>query len=1162
MTIIPTFQNVLIRASAGTGKTYQLSNRYLGLLARGSQVDSILASTFTRKAAGEIMNRILLRIAEAAADEKKRKELAEAIGVGLTEPQCFGMLRRMTENLHRIHVHTLDGFFSSLATCFPYELGLAPGWRVMDDAENEIFVRDAIRQVLAEDPDSAVRIMRGLTRGQTHRNIQRQVMDLLGEMYEKTLPAPAEAWQKVEKIPLPRMLDDAELGVLLGKIQAWADVMDAETDDSTSLWRGTRKQSFTGGLRGMVESAGEENWRKLLENGLIKKSLEADKLSQPLTYYAKEVPGELATGITQLAFHVSGTLLRQYVQQTYATQKMMERFHVHYEALKQKAKVVRFADITRRLAQFITDEAQAAMMLRLDAGVDHLLLDEFQDTSVDQWNILKPLGRRCTTAGSGKLRTFFCVGDMKQAIYAWRGGKAAIFGAVTGALDGIMETPLDRSFRSSPVVIYAVNRIFEQMGAAIKEEYLPGWEKWANYFHPHQTAKTDYPGYWEVRTAGLPDEDAQGQGGGASADEEENLGGVKPKQDEVLKTAAEEVKKLYENAGGNISVGILMRRRKPVTRMMTHLQRLGIQASEEVGNPLTNSQAVRLVLSVMKLVDHPDDRVSWFHVAHSPLAAVFPALEWNSPGGEKPERKAWLSAVRERLVTDGYGKVVEYLARCLMPYAPQMDVRRLEQLQELAAGYEARKTLRTADFVRFVEKTPLADPTAANVRVMTIHQAKGLQFDAVFLPDLDFSLAGAHTPDFVVGYPRNDETAPPKLVTRYIPEPLRLLLPPEFQEAFTQEKYEQVEEGLCTLYVALTRAIHGLYIIVPPEKPSEKDGKVTDKKISERNAYVAKILVRALAEAETAPPEKVLASGGKVNWWAELAKKAEKKTAPAPKTEKTPVSGEPDVRPLAAEPGADVAENAGQAGPYVPLRSVEAETPIIFAPGRKFGRGLRRRTPSQAEERLTIDLEKTMHFRASSATRGTVVHAWFEKIGWLEYCSPADDELCQIARQNGLDEDMIHRSLQEFHNAMKNEKIRAVLSWEKYLPKIRGKILATGLLRPEQVPVRASLADDGNRYQWKVYCEKELAVRTEKEFLLGTIDRLVLLWEDDRVIWADCFDYKTSKRLPPEILEEKVAKHRLQLLDYREMLHRHYLIPKEQISAHLIFPMMGVVREV
>ena len=129
-------------------------------------------------------------------------------------------------------------------------------------------------------------------------------------------------------------------------------------------------------------------------------------------------------------------------------------------------------------------------------------------------------------------------------------------------------------------------------------------------------------------------------------------------------------------------------------------------------------------------------------------------------------------------------------------------------------------TLRTTDFLRYVELERVADPTAADVRVMTVHQAKGLQFDIVVLPDLDALFTG-QSDAFVVGQP--SPTEPINCVCLHRKESIRKLLPAELQRLFEEDTRQSIEEALCVLYVAVTRAIHGLYMIVKPSAKSEKN---------------------------------------------------------------------------------------------------------------------------------------------------------------------------------------------------------------------------------------------------------------------------------------------------------------------------------------------------
>jgi ATP-dependent exoDNAse (exonuclease V) beta subunit len=171
------FPNVVIRASAGTGKTFQLSNRFIGLAAAGEPLDTILATTFTRKAAGEILDRVLTRLAEAALDSKKLAELTKHVGdSSLDRARCLDILHNLLRQLHRIRVGTLDHFFIQIARSFSLDLGLPPGWRIVDEVVDHRLRAEAIRRVLEDKPtQDTVRLMHLLTKGEASRSVSRQI---------------------------------------------------------------------------------------------------------------------------------------------------------------------------------------------------------------------------------------------------------------------------------------------------------------------------------------------------------------------------------------------------------------------------------------------------------------------------------------------------------------------------------------------------------------------------------------------------------------------------------------------------------------------------------------------------------------------------------------------------------------------------------------------------------------------------------------------------------------------------------------------------------------------------------------------------------------------------------------------------------------------------
>ena len=142
--------NVIIEASAGTGKTHRLSGRFLEVLWRGAPIDRILATTFTRKAAGEIFARILKRLAAAHIGDQARDELAASIGCEVTVEACHQKLAEVARNLHRVRVATLDAHFGELARSLAFEIGLPAEWEIADESDVNVLQQRALQQMLGE----------------------------------------------------------------------------------------------------------------------------------------------------------------------------------------------------------------------------------------------------------------------------------------------------------------------------------------------------------------------------------------------------------------------------------------------------------------------------------------------------------------------------------------------------------------------------------------------------------------------------------------------------------------------------------------------------------------------------------------------------------------------------------------------------------------------------------------------------------------------------------------------------------------------------------------------------------------------------------------------------------------------------------------------------
>ncbi|MEW4451949.1 UvrD-helicase domain-containing protein [Bremerella sp. JC817] len=1033
------FPNTLIRASAGSGKTYRLSSRYLGLVAHNGRPDEILATTFTRKAAGEILDRIMMRLAAAAADPKRLKELNDSLeGTPITQDDCLRALHQIPQQMHRLQVKTLDSHFIRLAQCFSFELGLPPDWTILDDVDDQRIRMDAVNRVLAHpETNEVIQLLHLLSKGSSERSVSRLVMTLVNDLYGIYLDSDEQSWQvlTVAAVPSEREVEDA------------IHFLDSYPPDSKAL-----KKAMTAD----VDRFRGSQWAKFLDTGLPPKIVAGED-----TYSRKPIPDDVMKVYQTLVRYVHCTLIGRTVDQNRGAYQLLDRFHEHYERLKFMQRGYRFDDVTRRLSDALKTNAEIQNQFRLDRKIEHLLLDEFQDTAPVQWDVIRPVARKI--AEQPKDRSILCVGDMKQAIYAWRGGVAEIFDAVQETLPGIHCEDMDRSYRSAPIIMETVNQIFgnlEKFQGAGKMRN--GIEHWLKFFNPHKTARTELSGFVTVDSAAF---DAEG----------------KPCDDQVLIAAANQVADLHHKAP-HVSIGVLVRRNATIASMIYLLRQRNVMASEEGGNPLTDSAAVQLMLSLLEWLDHPGNTSARFHIQHSPLSSLLRPADSSTEAWE-----ALANDLRRELLVEGYGAALSRWAKLIQPKCTPREQRRLEQFQRLAFSYQGKATLRCRDFVRFIESQRVGDSSSAAVRVMNIHQSKGLEFDAVFLPELENRIP-PQSDSFVLQ--RDQQIGPINGVTHYVSESLQAMLPDNVQQIFEQTQQKNVVESLCVLYVALTRAVHSLHMIVKPRPQPKSGGEGHSKSFSG-------IVLNGLAPQAPYPAEQQrLYSDGDPRWYESVEKEA----------------AEEEARHAIAEIRQPIR-----------LKSATHESLSEFvSPSSLEGGRLRRVKDLLKAESVTAGMRY-----------GSAMHHWLESIGWLEDFRADREKM--IASAHGLFGEF------PYENAFGH--LTSILQSDK----------AASLLRREQYVADAWWPDANADDSLSVHREFPFAITYEDSILRGSIDRLVLIKQRGKVIAADVVDFKTDAFEDASALKEKVRHYRPQIDSYRSAVSQIFKLPLNSIRGALLF---------
>ncbi len=814
--------HVSILASAGSGKTFQLTNRYIKILARGAAPSSILASTFTRAAAGEIRDRILKRLAEGALSRKMRLELGQHTELySLSKNRVLDLLAILAHNLHRLQIRTLDSFFGTIVRCFAFELGLPADARIADQDEDVRLRREAIRMMLDEgDQESIIEILASLTEGSSERAVTETIDGTVGGLYELYREADPNAWTA---IPPSRMLSDDELDAAIANLRAAVPsgpkrTINGHTADCDRVDR--------------CRSNSSDDWKEFFSKGLAKAVAKGT-----LSYYRNQIEDHTVAAYRDLLRHAHAVFRMRIITQTSATYELLQLFDSCYRRTKHRNKVVTFADLTCALAQAEFTGQLDDICFRIDARLQHVLLDEMQDTNIQQWNALRPIVDEVVSYQADE-RSFFCVGDVKQSIYGWRDACPEVLSRIgellarPGGISVIERQTLSTSYRSAPAVIETVNRVFQGLPQnAALERFVDAAQNWVSEFETHSTAKSELPGYVELRTVDRADDGAK-------------------RKTLRLQRAADLVSDLYLRHRENKRIGVLCRTNAAVSRVLYELgpTRRRIPATGRGGGPLTDAPAVNAILDLLRTVDHPDHTVAAFNVEASPLGPAVGLVEKETPAQTVGNRRAIAGRIRRRIADDGLARTIQGWVGSIASATDERQYRRCMQLIHLAQLFDARPYSRIDEFVGMVESRAVADPAESTVQVMTVHQSKGLEFDIVILPELEAEIAA--TRSLKVVYQRDGDAGPISRIARHVSKDMWETFP-DLAPMFEQHINRLAFESLCLLYVALTRARQGLYMLVDP--PSERARKTP--------ARLSALLLSALGDGEIEPDQLVYSHG-------------------------------------------------------------------------------------------------------------------------------------------------------------------------------------------------------------------------------------------------------------------------------------------------------------
>jgi len=816
----------LVQAPAGSGKTELLTQRILALLATVDEPEEILALTFTRKAAAEMTNRVIEALSIKKPDDENSHRMVtwQLAHKALARSDERGW--NLSEHPARLRIMTLDSLTGALARQLPLLSGL--GDMPTPSEHSGVVYREAAEQTLhrAMKQDSAA--VEALLLHQDHNTVA--VIDLMAKMLgnrEQWLQYIASHGRNTKTFK--EMIESNLAEFIINQLQQCDALIPLEVKTTLpSLLHFAGKELNNSILTDITmwpascDTNHLTHWKILANFLLTNKDPQFRKSMSKIQGFPTSSKDEkqqmlailsLLTDISGLAdamHHLRGlpdtpTFTPTQWQMVESLFALLPLAVVDLQSIFSRQGKADFTEIALRALDALSDTHgnPSDLLLKMDYRIHHILIDEFQDTSELQMNLL-----RCLTSGwqEDDARTLFMVGDPMQSIYRFRKAEVGLFLQAannSAALPKVTGLQLEQNFRSSPVIVEWVNQAFSHIFPK-KQDAISGAIQ-----HAHAVAGLSHLGRVQLHRL-------------------EHSGDLN--NDDV--TEAHAVTALVKQAiSRGQRVGILSRTRKHLHAIMPSLSEAQIPFRAIKILPLNTRPEIRALRALLRALLHPADKESWLAILRSvccglSTADMFTLLHddhrniWEIIEDEQSlsklrvDAKSRVSHVKQALrpcmAVSGKIKVRELVTsawlRLGMP--SMLDDTAHTNVETLLALIDSLDEKGRVDFTLLDERidslyaAPNACKEAEQVELMTMHGAKGLQWDMVILPGLGKQPKGNDQPLLAfTDVPMQGKSLflmSPKAETRSKDELFSLIQ--------SVENRKEANELARLLYVACTRA--------------------------------------------------------------------------------------------------------------------------------------------------------------------------------------------------------------------------------------------------------------------------------------------------------------------------------------------------------------------
>lgn len=768
-----------LTANAGSGKTRVLTDRVARLLLDGVDPQNILCLTYTKAAAGEMQNRLFRTLGEwAMLDNDTLTEKLRQKGVADQSnlDQARRLFARAIEAPGGLKIQTIHSFCAGLLRRFPLEAGVSPQFVEMDDRTAELIRLEVLDEMANANAPSLAQFAHIYTGG----NIEKIGKELMGKAELFTTPIPTDQIAGL----LGAKPDQSAASLLSNTLGngLWPILQQLHTALLTGGSNDNKAAAIIGQIlqNSVLDGATFQLLCNLFLFGEKTKKPFGAKIGSFPTKAVRLAHADLMDDVEHL-MEVVQDLREQYLAQnifdrTRALYDFATEFVPRVQAKVQMRGLLGFDDLIHKARDLLSNPDVAAWVLwRLDGGIDHILVDEAQDTSPEQWAVIQLLAQEFAAgqgARSDQRRTLFVVGDRKQSIYSFQGADPDEFDRMQAHFQARLqdsETPLqtlslDHSFRSSRAILDLVDRVFVGDAADGLETNVT-----------HLAFKENMPGrvdLWPPVEAVENEED--------QTDWTAPVDKVSPLAPHVqlAKKIARQIRHMVDHETIPVEVGhsdtyecrpitegdilILVRGRQDglFDAILRECKSAHLQVAGADRLKLGAEMAVRDLLALLNFLSMPDDDLAlatalrsplfgWseqmlFDLAHSrPKTTLWATLR------QRQDHKSHTDILHDLLNKSDFLRPFDLLSRVLTRHQGRVNLlarlgqeaeEGIDALLSQALTYEQAQVPSLTGFLIWlssedVEIKRQMDSTSNAIRVMTVHGSKGLEAPIVIMPD-------------------------------------------------------------------------------------------------------------------------------------------------------------------------------------------------------------------------------------------------------------------------------------------------------------------------------------------------------------------------------------------------------------------------------------------